>query len=317
MVSQSTIQNRPPPFSHPTAPETETPRHTGSYPRPQFGFSLRLPKPHPLLLHFVVSSPPSLTPFSRPHSPKSSSAITRLTSPGSLCQGVMQSAADETAARSPLEKPLHQLTEDDISQLTREDCRRFLKEKGMRRPSWNKSQAIQQVISLKTLLEAPPESDDGQPPPRRRYIPRPDNGHRVPDSPISAPAEESAPYRRHDPPLNDIPGNTPVVRHAAADNDSVSPRLSPAATEQAGQMTIFYCGKVNVYDGMPRDKARVILQLAASPLPLTQDSSPDGNQPVWAFPGQSETQGPKAASISSALGFPSMQTGSNIQQVQY
>ncbi|KAK2991134.1 hypothetical protein RJ640_029427 [Escallonia rubra] len=36
----------------------------------------------------------------------------------------------ETAAKSPLDKPLHQLTEDDISQLTREDCRRYLKEKG-------------------------------------------------------------------------------------------------------------------------------------------------------------------------------------------
>lgn len=32
----------------------------------------------------------------------------------------------------------------------------------MRRPSWNKSQAIQQVISLKALLEP---SDDDTPPP--------------------------------------------------------------------------------------------------------------------------------------------------------
>ena len=32
--------------------------------------------------------------------------------------------------RSILDKPLKQLTEDDISQLTREDCRKFLKEKG-------------------------------------------------------------------------------------------------------------------------------------------------------------------------------------------
>ncbi|KHN02747.1 Protein TIFY 4B [Glycine soja] len=34
---------------------------------------------------------------------------------------------------------------------------------GMRRPSWNKSQAIQQVISLKALLE--PSDDDTPPPP--------------------------------------------------------------------------------------------------------------------------------------------------------
>lgn len=93
---------------------------------------------------------------------------------------------EETAAKSPLDKPLHQLTEDDIAQVTREDCRRYLKEKGtelgmglerrirrflclffelnlagagMRRPSWNKSQAIQQVIMLKTLLETTPDSD--------------------------------------------------------------------------------------------------------------------------------------------------------------
>jgi hypothetical protein len=108
----------------------------------------------------------------------------------------------ETVFRSALDKPLHQLTEDDISQVTREDCRRYLKEKGlsslsivvashyfwvfcrfnpcwwwcpykkkgMRRPSWNKSQAIQQVISLKTLLEATPETES---PRRRLYIPRP------------------------------------------------------------------------------------------------------------------------------------------------
>lgn len=66
----------------------------------------------------------------------------------------------ETAIRSPLDKPLGELTEEDISQLTREDCRRYLKEKGMRRPSWNKSQAIQQVISLKTLLETRADSAD-------------------------------------------------------------------------------------------------------------------------------------------------------------
>lgn len=42
--------------------------------------------------------------------------------------------AAETAARSPLDKPLSQLTEEDIAQLTREDCRRFLKEKGLLPP---------------------------------------------------------------------------------------------------------------------------------------------------------------------------------------
>lgn len=37
---------------------------------------------------------------------------------------------EETAWKSTLDKPLYQLTEDDISQLTREDCRRYLKQKG-------------------------------------------------------------------------------------------------------------------------------------------------------------------------------------------
>lgn len=48
---------------------------------------------------------------------------------------------------------------------------------GMRRPSWNKSQAIQQVISLKTLLETPPDSDSAGKR-KKLYIPprpRPDN----------------------------------------------------------------------------------------------------------------------------------------------
>lgn len=42
----------------------------------------------------------------------------------------------------------------------------------MRKPSWNKSQAIQQVISLKALFETTPESDTGQR--KKRHIPRPD-----------------------------------------------------------------------------------------------------------------------------------------------
>ncbi|KAI3910816.1 hypothetical protein MKW98_030624 [Papaver atlanticum] len=50
---------------------------------------------------------------------------------------------ETTIIRSTLDKPLQQLTKDDISQLTR-----------MRRPSWNKSQAIEQVISSNFLLES-------------------------------------------------------------------------------------------------------------------------------------------------------------------
>lgn len=66
-------------------------------------------------------------------------------------------------SRPSLDKPLEELTDEDIFQLTREDCRRYLKEKGMRRPSWNKSQAIQQVLSLKSLFESKPNQQSKKP----------------------------------------------------------------------------------------------------------------------------------------------------------
>ncbi|XP_028105648.1 protein TIFY 4B-like isoform X1 [Camellia sinensis] len=173
---------------------------------------------------------------------------------------------EETLSRSPLDKPLHQLTEDDISQLTREDCRRYLKDKGMRRPSWNKSQAIQQVISLKKLLETTSDSDAGAL--KKLYIPRPpQNPHRVPksssvDTPICV---ESVPHRRKDPEESDISGDL-SGRAVVAGNDSIPPRIASETNGPVGQMTIFYCGKVNVYDDVPAEKARTLMQLAASPV---------------------------------------------------
>ncbi|KAM7527220.1 hypothetical protein LguiB_030630 [Lonicera macranthoides] len=134
---------------------------------------------------------------------------------------------EETVSKSPLDKPLHLLTEEDISQLTREDCRRYLKEKGMRRPSWNKSQAIQQVISLKTLLETTSDSDAGTR--KKLYIPRPENLQRVhrgtsADTEISASAEDSFPNRRKDAAADnnkpsDLSGDL-SARLVTADNDS-------------------------------------------------------------------------------------------------
>lgn len=98
--------------------------------------------------------------------------------------------------RTALDKPLEQLTEEDIMHLTREDCRRFLKEKGMRRPSWNKSQAIQQVLSLKGLFDErvdeekilrpaicrTKESPLIQDEPSPQYSRLPFNGHNLPPS---------------------------------------------------------------------------------------------------------------------------------------
>ncbi|KAK9281064.1 hypothetical protein L1049_003957 [Liquidambar formosana] len=162
---------------------------------------------------------------------------------------------------------------------------------GMRRPSWNKSQAIQQVISLKALLETPSDSEAGDRagPRKKLYIPRPEIPHRVPlasaatekgtgdDSRICVSAEESVPYRRQDPPNSDFSGDMPGRIASAVDNDSVSPRTTGCATKgPIGQMTIFYCGKVNVYDDVPHDKAQALMQLAASPLHLPQDAPCDG-----------------------------------------
>ncbi|XP_024974592.1 protein TIFY 4B-like isoform X3 [Cynara cardunculus var. scolymus] len=170
------------------------------------------------------------------------------------------------SAMSPLDKPLHQLTEDDISQLTREDCRRYLKQKGMRRPSWNKSQAIQQVIMLKALLEPVPDSEDGG---RRPYITsrqqqapttRVQKGTSA-DTEISLSAEESVPGHRNDMEKSDFVG----------DNDSAPTGIGGVTEEAKGQMTIFYSGKVNVYDDVPADK------LAASPLQFPQEAPFDGN----------------------------------------
>ncbi|PWA49499.1 CO/COL/TOC1, conserved site-containing protein [Artemisia annua] len=185
----------------------------------------------------------------------------------------MEEPPSATSPSSPLDKPLHLLTEDDISQLTREDCRRFLKQKGMRRPSWNKSQAIQQVIMLKALLEPVPESDDRK---KKLYISsttRVQKGTSV-DTEISLSAEESVPGHNR---CNDV--EKPDI-DILADNDSAAP-LPPGiggGTEEAkGQMTIFYRGKVYVYDDIPAAKARALLQLAASPLQFPHEEPFDGS----------------------------------------
>lgn len=180
--------------------------------------------------------------------------------------------------KSVLDKPLHQLTEDDISQLTREDCRRYLKKKGMRRPSWNKSQAIQQVISLKTLLDPRPRADS-TPNCKRLYAPRFRDDNVVTgnnNSPRTAPRAKSpgpelstdvpVPYER-----NDSENPTVSGYPSAAVSDSIPPRTRESDNKPVGQMTIFYCGKVNVYDDIPADKARAIMHLAASGLSLPRD----------------------------------------------
>ncbi|XP_023547960.1 protein TIFY 4B-like isoform X1 [Cucurbita pepo subsp. pepo] len=171
---------------------------------------------------------------------------------------------------SILDKPLNQLTEDDISQLTREDCRKYLKEKGMRRPSWNKSQAIQQVISLKALLEP---CDDSGASALRKVVVLPQVNSNQGDSPkepsddaqFTMSVDESA-YSNVE-----TAKSTPEDPPAEPDNNVTSPRNQYETNGVDGQMTIFYCGKVNVYDGVPPDKAWAIMHLAASPIHVPQN----------------------------------------------
>ncbi|KAG6400820.1 hypothetical protein SASPL_137663 [Salvia splendens] len=210
---------------------------------------------------------------------------------------------EDTAAKSPLDKPLHLLTEDDIAQVTREDCRRYLKEKGMRRPSWNKSQAIQQVIMLKTLLETTPDSDAAGARKRLR-ISRPDNtdsssnvalesvrnSPSVPrgtigDAENSLSAEETTPHSVKDLDKPDFSGGL-SSSFAAGNDESTQPRTPGSTNMPIGQMTIFYCGKVNVYDDVPADKVlkllllylevQALMHIAASPLRFPDEHPVDG-----------------------------------------
>ncbi|XP_042473364.1 protein TIFY 4B-like isoform X2 [Zingiber officinale] len=193
------------------------------------------------------------------------------------------SAAEDTVPRSPLEKPLAELTEEDIAQLTREDCRRYLKAKGMRRPSWNKSQAIQQVISLKALLEGRPGCNDcpagGEilrkyAPPRTPPLLAPSPQDSLSPREVGRLLSPPSPYRRRDPiPTPQQSAGSPTSRTSTAvvdhadtafpENRFLSARTT-AELPAAGQMTIFYDGLVNVYDGVACDQAKAVLDLAGS-----------------------------------------------------
>ncbi|XP_038699903.1 protein TIFY 4B-like isoform X2 [Tripterygium wilfordii] len=208
-------------------------------------------------------------------------------------------------SHSILDKPLSQLTQEDISQLTREDCRKFLKERGMRRPSWNKSQAIQQVISLKALLEGNEDSGAaalckilGSPhldaPPETPHLgyPMKESSNGCFPGHISATmVDETFSCRQKDSPKSTTPSEELGWPPIDSDVNVISPRSPSVKNSLVGQMTILYCGKVNVYDGVPPDKARALTRFAASPIPF--DNTLCGTSALWSFPSHSHTASDK------------------------
>ncbi|XP_010525227.1 PREDICTED: protein TIFY 4B-like isoform X2 [Tarenaya hassleriana] len=203
--------------------------------------------------------------------------------------------AGVSLAKSILEKPLKLLTEEDISQLTREDCRKFLKEKGMRRPSWNKSQAIQQVLSLKALFE--PGDDSGAGFLRKILVSQPENLRRVTSS-STEPTKDSGsggrirlpedddnfPYHGKDSPRSEFSGGSGQYVGEKDSYRTISSRSSSETNSMVGQMTIFYCGKVVVYDGILPEKARSVMHFAASPIDMPGKDLFGGNPTLCSYP---------------------------------
>eukprot|EP01018_Ginkgo_biloba_P029777 Gb_16721 [translate_table: standard] len=209
---------------------------------------------------------------------------------------------ERVPVRSNLEKPLEELTHEDIMQLTREDCRRYLKEKGMRRPSWNKSQAIQQVLSLKRLFDSSRPDDQKKSAETTRSTPNENvkepAGHLL----VHRPEQESHPVSPISKDLayvklgwlteSKLPGLASRRPQTTVQHSILN---TPSVKQSGAQLTIFYSGIVNVYDDVPADTAQAIMLLAGSknylPAPLlTRYSAQNTNQSTVHTPYNSMTR---------------------------
>ncbi|MBA0570712.1 hypothetical protein Golob_004328 [Gossypium lobatum] len=201
----------------------------------------------------------------------------------------------------------------------------------MRRPSWNKSQAIQQVISFKALLERNEDSGAGA---RRKILVCPPPSHFPPQNAVASNSgesvkeavfgEEESLYGQKDLSLKAAPVVQMNCQGGDTDDKTLSPSLgSPReysklpgrsqceTNELGGQMTIFYCGKINVYDGVPLAKARAIMHLAASPIDFPQGNLCNQNGAFRSFLGhvqEAEDKNDLTSSIALNLNSHTMHT---------
>ncbi|MBA0780148.1 hypothetical protein Gotri_004288, partial [Gossypium trilobum] len=95
------------------------------------------------------------------------------------------------------------------------------------------------------------------------------------------------------------------------ENSKLPGRSQCETNELGGQMTIFYCGKINVYDGVPLAKARAIMHLAASPIDFPQGNLCNQNGAFRSFLGhvqEAEDKNDLTSSIALNLNSHTMHT---------
>ncbi|KAL5712520.1 Protein TIFY 4B-like isoform X1 [Ranunculus cassubicifolius] len=133
----------------------------------------------------------------------------------------------------------------------------------MSRPSWNETQATEEVIFLKPLPEHITESKNHTVFRQRIQIPVIETEYDG-DMQISVSTNENELRQGRSPSIGSMSRDVPDPAHDR--NLNITNGLT-------GQMTIFYCGNVYFFDSVTVDKAHAILQIAASDTTMYQAAS--------------------------------------------